>query len=151
MFKREEISRTKQEFWTAFGKYMSPIPSAEGEKISWVNYHTGVKDVYFRMDAGVRSASMSIVIESPHDAVRDLYFGQFNLAKKMLHTALGEEWDWQMNVNIDRKIVSRITKVLPDVSVMNKEHWPELISFFKPRMIALDEFWSSAKYGFENV
>jgi hypothetical protein len=67
----------------------------------------------------------------------------------MLHAVLGKEWDWRRNVSIDHKMVSRITKVLPDVSVMNKEHWPHIISFFKPRMIALDEFWSTARYSFE--
>jgi hypothetical protein len=151
MFSREDISRTKQEFWTAFGRYMSPVPSAEGEKISWINYHTGVKGVYFRLDAGVASASMYISVEPSNDAVRELYYKQFHQAKKILHAALGEAWDWHRNVSVDSKIVSRISKDLPDVSIMNKEHWPQIISFFKPRMIALDEFWSTAKYGFEDL
>ncbi len=38
---------------------------------------------------------------------------------------------------------------LNGVSIFNKEDWPQLISFFKQRIIALDQFWSTARYGFE--
>ena len=38
-----------------------------------------------------------------------------------------------------------------DVSIFNKEDWPQLISFFKQRMIALDQFWSMARYGFDEL
>jgi len=151
MFTREEASRIRQEFWTAFGKYMSPVPSSEGEKISWINYHTQVKDIYFRMDAGLKSASIYISIEPFHDVTRELYFEQFLQSKKMFHAAVGEEWTWQRNVSVESKTVSRISKTLPDVSVMNKDHWPDLISFFKPRMIALDAFWEMARYSFDGV
>lgn len=146
MFTQVQVSRTKQEFWTAFGKYMSPVPSAEGLKISWINYHTTVKDVYFRMDAGLKSASIYISFEQPVDSVRELYFEKLLQSKTMLHEALGEEWVWQRNIEIDGKVVSRISKTVPGVSVMNTDHWPDLISFFKPRMIALDAFWENAKY-----
>nr|ACN58995.1 hypothetical protein AKSOIL_0320 [uncultured bacterium BLR19] len=151
MFTREEASRIKQEFWTVFGKYMSPVPSAEGEKVGWINYHTQVKDVYFRMDAGLKSASIYISLEQPNDAIRELYFEQLLQSKKMLHAALGEEWDWKRDVLSEGKTVSRISKTLPDVSVMNKDHWPDLISFFKPRIIALDAFWENAKYAFDGL
>ncbi|RYZ23162.1 MAG: DUF4268 domain-containing protein, partial [Chitinophagaceae bacterium] len=33
--------------------------------------------------------------------------------------------------------------------IFRREDWPELISFFKPRIVALDAFWSEAKYFFE--
>ena len=62
MFSRHEASRIKHEFWTTFGKYMRPILSAEGLKINWVNYHTRLKDVYFRMDAGKKSAMIAITL-----------------------------------------------------------------------------------------
>lgn len=149
MFSREEASRIKHDFWTTFGKYMSPIPSAEGEKISWVNYHTGLKDVHFRMDAGKKSAMISISLEHSDPELRELYFDQFAGMKNILHDTLGEEWNWQLHAVVDGKIISRIFNELPDVSVFNKEHWPDLISFFKPRIIALDRFWENAKWGFK--
>jgi hypothetical protein len=150
MFKRDEASRIKEEFWTTFGRYMSPIPSAEGLKINWVNYHTKVKDVYFRMETGAKAASISISIEHRDPAIQELYFEQFLELKSLLHATLEEEWLWQLRASLaDDKVVSRIYKEISDVSVFNKDDWSELISFFKPRMIALDSFWENAKYSFE--
>jgi hypothetical protein len=149
MFSREEASRIKEEFWTAFGRYMNPVLSAEGLKINWVNYHTRLKDVHFRMDAGKKSATISISLEQRDAGIQELYFQQFLEYKTLLHATLGEEWDWELHVMDDGKVISRICKSIPGVSVFNKDQWPDLISFFKPRIIALDSFWEDARYGFE--
>src|SRR5688500_4628212 len=111
MFSREEASRIKHEFWTTFGKYMSPIPSAEGMKISWVNYHTGLKDIYFRMDANKKSAAIFISMEHTDSDLQELYFEQFLEMKDVLHATLQEKWDWQLHTRVaDGKIISRIYK-----------------------------------------
>jgi len=141
----------KAEFWTTFGRYMSPVPSADGKKINWVNFHTGVKDVYFRMDAGNKSASISISLEHQDVDIQEIYFSQFMELNSLLHETLGEPWKWELHVQHDGKIVSRISKTLQGVSVLNKEHWGDLISFFKLRIVALDRFWENAKYSFETL
>ncbi len=46
MFSKQEASQLRKDFWTAFGLYMRPIPSAEGDKINWINYKTGEKDIF---------------------------------------------------------------------------------------------------------
>lgn len=150
MFSREEASRIKEEFWTAFGRYMSPIASAEGLKVNWINYHTRLKDVHFRMEAGKKSAEIYISIEHRDPAIQELFFEQFLELKGMLHLTLQEEWSWQLHARAsDGKVISKISKEINGVSVFNKDHWPDLISFFKPRIIALDSFWEDAKYAFE--
>jgi hypothetical protein len=150
MFTREEASRIKEAFWTTFGRYMNPIPSAEGMKINWVNYHTRLKDVYFRMDAGKKSGTISISMEQRDPGIQELYFEQFLALKNMLHDTVEEEWIWQLHVPMaDGKVISRIYKEITGVSVFNKDHWPDLISFFKPRIIALDSFWENARWSFE--
>jgi hypothetical protein len=152
MFTREEASRIREEFWTAFGRYVSPILSAEGLSINWVNYHTRIKEVYFRMDAGKKSAVIAISMEHRDPEIRELYFEQFLQLKNLLHEILQEEWDWQLHVpGGDGRIISRISKEISGVSVFNKEDWPELISFFKPRIIALDAFWENAKWSFDSL
>jgi hypothetical protein len=151
MFTREEASRIRHEFWTTLGRYMSPIPSAEGTKINWVNYHTRIKDLYFRMDAGPKTASISISLEHRDPDLQQLFFEQFLQFKPLLHDILAEEWEWQLHATVDGKSFSRIYKEITGVSVFNKGDWPELISFFKPRMIALDSFWEDAKYSFESM
>jgi hypothetical protein len=152
MFSREEASRIKEEFWTAFGRYMAPITSAEGTKINWINYHTRLKDVYFRMDAGKKSATISVSMEHRDPAIQEVYFQQFMELRNMLHASVGEPWTWQLHASTeDGKILSRIYKEIEGVSIFNRDQWPELISFFKPRIIALDEFWENARYAFDEL
>jgi hypothetical protein len=151
MFSRKESSQIKHEFWTTFGRYMSPVPSAEGMKINWVNYHTTIKDIFFRMDADSKAATISISLEHRNPELRHQCFERFVTLKTMLHTFLDEEWNWQRDVVVDGKTISRIEKMLPNVSVLNKDQWPDLITFFKPRLIALDSFWQDAKWGFDEV
>lgn len=152
MYSRGERSAIRQEFWTAFGKYMSPVPSSEGTSINWINYHTRVKDVYFRMDAGSTAASISIALEHRDSGIRELYFEQFLELKELLHSTLEEAWDWQSHVELpDGRVISQIIRTLPGVSIFNKDQWSEIISFFKPRIIALDSFWENARYSFEDL
>lgn len=152
MYSRGESSAIRQEFWTAFGKYMSPIPSAEGLRVNWINYHTRIKDVYFRMEAGPKQASIAITLEHRDAGIRELFFEQFLELKELLHSTLEEEWNWQPNVELaDGRTISQIILILPDVSIFNKDQWPDLISFFKPRIIALDGFWENARYSFEDL
>ena len=151
MYNKAETSRIRSEFWIAFGKYMKPIPNAEGRRINWPNYKTGVRNIYFRMKAERDFASIGIEIGHPDEELQELYFDQFAQFKKMLEAVLGESWDWKLHqVNEFGQLVSRIEKILPAVNVMNEQDWPEIISFLKPRIIALDEFWDNVKPGFES-
>tara|TARA_R110002020_G_scaffold228543_5_gene439329 strand:+ start:7008 stop:7463 length:456 start_codon:yes stop_codon:yes gene_type:complete len=151
VYNKAETSRIRSEFWIAFGKYMKPIPNAEGRRINWPNYKTGVRNIYFRMKAERDFASIGIEIGHPDEELQELYFDQFAQFKKMLEAALGESWDWKLHqVNEFGQLVSRIEKILPAVNVMNEQDWPEIISFLKPRIIALDEFWDNVKPGFES-
>jgi len=102
------------------------------------------------MDANQHSAIIGITLEHNDAAIRELYFDQFQELKEMLHITLAEAWEWQLHATIaNHKVISRIYKELPGVSVFNKDHWPDLISFFKPRIIALDQFWNEARDSFE--
>jgi hypothetical protein len=150
MYSRQEASQLKQEFWTAFGQYMMPVLSAEGEKMNWVNYKTGEKNIAFRMHADNKSAVIAIEITHKDRDIQQLYFEQFLQLKNLITEVLNEEWTWQLHTNDEHgKTVSRIFTMITGVSIFKKEDWPTLISFFKPRIIALDEFWSNSKYAFE--
>lgn len=150
MYTRQQASELRQEFWTAFGQYMSPVLSAEGEKINWINYKTVEKNIFFKMQADNKSAFITIELTHADLEIQQLYFEQFAQLKKALHTTLGEEWNWLLHKTTDMgKTISSIEKEITGVSIFKKEDWPALISFFKPRIIGLDEFWSSYKYSFE--
>lgn len=152
MYTREQASQIRQAFWTAFGQYMSPILSSEGLRTNWINYKTGLKDVYFRMQADKKQASIAIELTQSDTEIQELFFGQFEELKQLLQESMGEEWEWELHAEDENgKTVSRIYKEITGVSVFNKDNWPELISFFKPRIIALDEFWSGAQYSFDEL
>jgi hypothetical protein len=150
MYSKQEASQLKKEFWTAFGQYMTPVLSAEGEKVSWVNYKTGDKGIAFRMEADSKKASVAIELSQADVDIQALYYEQLLQLKRFLHEAVGEEWIWKLHTTDEYgKTISRIYTELSPVSIFKKEDWPELISFFKKNIIALDDFWSNVKYSFE--
>jgi hypothetical protein len=150
MYSKEQASQLRQAFWTAFGQYMGPVLSAEGLRTNWVNYKTGVKHIFFRMQADNKVASISIEITHPDKELQQLFYEQFATYKNVLHSTLNEDWEWQLHTTDEYgKTISRIYKQIAPVSIYQREDWSKLISFFKPRIIALDEFWSDAKYAFE--
>jgi hypothetical protein len=152
LYSKEETSQLRQAFWTAFGQYISPQLSTEGLRVNWVNYKTGLKYVYFKMEADKKTATISIELAHPDMGIRELFFEQFLEFKNILHITTGEEWLWEMyHTDENGKTTSRIYQQLNDVSIFNKNDWPALISFFKPRIIALDEFWNDVKDGFDGL
>jgi hypothetical protein len=152
MYSKQESSQLRQEFWTAFGQYMSPILSAEGEKINWINYKSGDKNIVFRMHADNKKASIAIEFTHKDQEIQQLYFEQLFQFKNLFADAVQEEWNWQLHSRDEfGRVVSRISAERNNFSVYQKKDWPELISFFKPRIIALDTFWSSVKYAFESL
>ncbi len=149
MYSKRQASQVRQEFWTAFGKYMQPILSSEGEKINWVNYKTGAKHIYFRMDAA-KGASIAIEITHTDAQLQNEYFQRFLQLRSLFNEIISEKWNWETNVQDENgRPVSRISTQIDNVNIFNKADWPTLISFFKPRIIALDEFWNQVKHGFD--
>ncbi|SEA46196.1 DUF4268 domain-containing protein [Pedobacter hartonius] len=149
MYSKEQASKLKEAFWTTFGQYIAPHPSAEGQKINWINYKTGIRHLHFKMQADSRSASIVIEISHPDSGIQELIFEQFRSFRNILKEKLNEDWEWQLHIaDENHRTVSRISKTLSAVSIFREEDWPALISFFKLRIIALDEFWSDANYSF---
>jgi len=152
VYSKAEASQLRQAFWTTFGQYMSPVQSFDGWPVNWVNYKTGVKGVQFKMHADNRRASLAIELTQNDAGIRELFFEEFLALKTLLHETLGEEWTWEPQAeNEHGQQLSRIYKELTPANVFNRDDWPALISFFKPRLIALDEFWSGAQYAFEEL
>ena len=102
------------------------------------------------MDVDKSGARIAIEITHPDTGVQELFFQQFEEFKNLLHGALQEEWKWELWARDEHgKTVSRIGTALYGVSIFQKDDWPALISFFKPRIIALGDFWDNVKDGFE--
>jgi hypothetical protein len=152
MYSSAESSKIRQDFWTTFGQYMKPVPSAQGYRINWQNYKTGVKDVYFRMKTERDFISIGIEICHKDEEMQELYFEQFEEFRKLLEAELEEKWNWELH-QFDNlgKIVSRIQIVKQGLNVFDQNDWPAIISFLKPRIISLDAFWANIKPAFEDL
>jgi len=150
LYSKAEASAIREAFWTAFGQYMSLQLSAEGLKINWINYRTGIRHLQFRMEAGPDKACIAIELSAPDAGIRELMLEQFRALRSMLEAHTTEVWQWDNMVdNGQGRVVSRIGTCMEGVSVFRQGDWPALISFFKPRMMALDAFWTDAQHGFE--
>lgn len=150
MYSKQEASRLRRIFWTRFGQYMRPVKGAQGREVNWLNYNTGIKHIYFRMDASRDNASITIELHHPALDQQEELFERFRALKGMLESVTGETWNWQLHhLEDDGKTVSRIGMQLKNVNVFREEDWPVIISFLKPRMIALDFFWNQVRDIFE--
>ena len=149
MYSKQEAGLIRKNFWTSFGQYMKPLPGAEGETVNWLNYKTGIKNIFFRMDADNKHAQIAIELAHPDPLQREHYYQQFEQLKSMLKEITGEEWYWEKDKADEQgKSYSSIGIQLKDVNIFDTNDWPAIISFLKPRIIALDKFWSLVKDGF---
>jgi hypothetical protein len=152
MYSKAVASRIRQEFWTVLGRYLALHRSSGDEKINWINYKTGCRNLHFRMDADSRTALVAIELAHQDPGTSHLYFERFVQLRQVLHSTLGEEWSWEENVqDKNGRIVSRIFREKSKVNVLDRSDWPDIISFLKPRIIALDQFWGDAKPLFEEL
>ena len=149
MYSKELSSKLKTQFWTNFGQYMKPVPGASGLPVNWINYKTGIRNIHFKMDAGNTIAFIAIEISHPQEEQRSHYYDQFLSLKNLLTSTTTFNWQWNEIIETDHKTISSISLQLNDVNILNQADWPAIISFLKPRIMALDAFWSMVKDGFE--
>ncbi len=152
MYTREQASQLRQAFWTAFGQYMTPVPDAAGNRINWINYKTGIRHLYFKMDAGKQQAIISINITHNDNQLRHLYFEQLKQVSAILQAELPEPWHWEADARDENgKQYSTVYTCMEGVSIFKQSDWPAIIAFFKERIIALDRFWQEVRFFFEEL
>ena len=101
------------------------------------------------MDAENTKAIIAIEISHPTEDERLHYYNQFQSLKTIMASTGTFNWQWNETLETDHKTSSSISQQLNDVNILNQADWPSIISFLKPRIIALDAFWEMVKDGFE--
>ena len=150
MFPKESASFTRSRFYTAFGQYMAPVLSFSGDKVNWMNFKTGIKPVFFRLETPNKGAEIGFLIQHENQHLRFGYYNQFLDLRPQFEEIIGTNWIWSRQFSSgDGHIVSRIYDRFENVSILNDKDWPELISFFKPRLIVMDAFWWQVKDQFD--
>ncbi len=152
MYNKQEASAVRQKFWTGFGKYLSPVPSASGEKVNWINYKTGVKGISFKMNADNNQAMVAVEIFVADKALQQQYFDLFISFKKQFEKAAGKDWAMRSQFTTEEgKDIARISTELNNINIFRESDWPAVISFLKQHIIALDAFWDEFKPAFEMI
>ena len=143
-------SSKSQHFWKSFGQYMAPIPSAEGDKINWINYKTEVRFIKFIINVVNDTVIIGIELYNPDMTLQGEQFEQLLQLKKQFIGTCGVDWTWAKYVtDAHGKILCNITCTLFEANITNETNWPVIISFLKPRLILLDRFWSNYKFVFQ--
>ena len=149
MYTKHEASAIRQKFWTSFGQYLAPVPSASGEKIHWINYKTGIRSIQVRMDVTTVSAYIAIEVSDKNQERQAELFGHLRSMKNDLGDS--SNWKWEDQLNPGSKTVSRAYKQLNGVNIFNEADWPAIITFLKSNLVFIDEFWVSKKDIFEMI
>ncbi len=144
MFSKEESKRLTILFWTSFGKFMGKHRSDDGKNIKWVNYKTGVKDVYFRLRADSKKAEIAIELQHKDEGIRELFYEQFLELKTVFTESIGE-WIWDKDIyNEQGQLISKIYLSFSEkVNVFDQDTWAKCFHFFETNLLALDEFWNT--------
>lgn len=152
MYTKEQVKAIKKEFWTAFGIYMKKNNTKVFKKKRWVNYKTGINDLYFRLDFTDKKAFFSIDIQHKDDGIRELYYEQFLEFKKMLNSMFDDKLTWQP-VAFDKfnNPKACIFEELQNVSIYNKSDWAETMRFLEERIVTINEFWGEFKEVFKQL
>lgn len=143
MLSKEERKAHNTEFWREIKRQFNRIPNAEGKFIQWLNYPTGVKDIFVRFKVDNKRSVISIDIQSKDEGIRDLIWEQFQELRKVFegNVSLPPIWD-KAATNDAGKSIYQIRWELENVSLYNPENEKEIMHFFKEVMVGFDSFYS---------
>ncbi len=148
MFSRDEAKAWNERFYTLFGTYMRRHqPQAEGAR-QWLNYRTGVKNIFFRVEATGKEALVSIDLQHPDEGVRQLFFDQFKEFKKALEGHTGPLL-WQEAFTLENgRTIGRIYQQQGGVSLFKEDDWHQIFPFFEKYLLGFDAFWADFREAF---
>ena len=132
MFSKQEAQQLKTEFWTAFGK---AFPR------KWLLYDTKIKDFSFKFYADNRKAEVSLDIEMKDELFRNAYFEKIWSLESILEDEIGAFTKDEFYTLENGKVISRIWVEKHNVSIYNKQTWPDIFEFFVEKMNAFELFF----------
>ena len=133
MYGKEEAQQIKKEFWTAF---------AEAYPRKWLLYDTKIKDVTFKFYIDNKKAQVLLDIEPKDEEKRKIYYEKIESLKTILHEDYLPEAILERNFYLDNgKVISRIWIEKLNVSLNNRNYWPEIFEFFSETMTKFELFF----------
>jgi hypothetical protein len=151
MLGKEESKQLRVDFWSKLGNEMEKMKNPHGSKVNWMNYNTGIRNLYFRMEADENGARLCIDIQFHNLGLREVYYEQFlefkdRLDKKFKDLQWLKEFDHSNGKQISRIVMSR-----GEANIFNKDDWDKMHLFLKLNFAKLDEFWEEFGEIFKNL
>jgi hypothetical protein len=151
MFTKEEAKELRIEFWSKLQDQMEKIKNPHGSKVDWMNYNTGIKHLYFRMEADEEGCRLCIDLQFKDDDIREIFWEQFLEFKNILNELYkGLKWYEEFD-HWNGKRISRIAMEKGECSYLNKKDWDKMHLFLKLNFKKLDEFWDEFGEVFKNL
>ena len=146
MYDRDTVRNTKSLFYTSYGKFMKNEISKSGLKVKWINYQTGIKQLYIRLEANQKNARVCIDLQQKDKDIRELQYAQFIELNKVFTNVSNVKWVWKENhINANNEQCSRIYAELENFNIYDKSNWKAAFDFYKKSMNHFDEFWCDYK------
>jgi len=133
MFSKEEAKKLRQDFWISFSK---SFPR------KWILYNTGIKDCSFKFHFDLKSAMVSMDIESQDLEKRlGVWEKLISLRPILLEEYLPKALFEDTVILKNGKEISRVSVSLENVSIHNKNTWQETMVFLKENMAVFEDFF----------
>lgn len=145
MYSKEEVKELKLSFWNHLEEQLKKQKNPFGTKVNWMNYGTGFKDLYFRMEADESGVRLCIDLQFKDEGVREVFYEQFEEFKNILEENF-KDLIWHKDfIHANGKTISRICIEKTGVNIYNRKDWDKMHLFLKVNFKKLDEFWNDFK------
>jgi len=146
MLSKEELKEKNSSFWNEFRKTMNKETSSTGRQINWINYPTGVKDIYIRMEVDSKGAALCFDIQPKSDGIRQILWEQMTELKAIMESEMGIKADWNEESHFwNDRLISRIKWEDKSLNYFNEEDIPKIIDFLKDKLKRFDKFYQEYK------
>jgi hypothetical protein len=145
MYSKSEAKALKQEFWTTFGKWSLQKRKSRG-KGRWLLNKTGVKGFRFKFETGRKTICVCLEIIDNDAIIREIRYEKLLQLKELFDEAMNNELIWEQEHFITpEKSIVRVFVKKEGLTPNNKNHWPEIFSFFYEKMNTFEEVFLEYK------
>ena len=131
MLPKEERKALNEAFWAGFKTHMRACMSSSGRRINWINYPTGVKDVYMRMEVDAHGVRLCFDVQPKDDGIRSIIWEQMTELKAVMDSTMGTEAIWVESSHYwNGRLISRIKWENPALNFNKIENLGKMCVFF---------------------
>jgi len=147
MITKEEKARLKAQFIQNLENETSLHRNAHRKNMNWLQYRTGLKDIYLRLEIFEDQVTLCFDFQHRNDGIRNLMFEQLTEMRAMLNGMSPGEWDWEGEVPhpVTGLKITRISRTPQNLSLYEEKDHSAIVKELTAYYRAFDKFWFEAK------